>query len=707
MPDYLIEIGTEELPADHVPEAQERLKTLLSDGLKKANLAFEDISTLGTPRRITAIIKGLASVQPTIEKKEKGPKADSPAGAAAGFAKKFDLRVEDLIKEEIGGVSYYHANVTIKGREAPTVLQEVVPKAISQLSGERLMRWGTSSLKFSRPIRWLVSLLDNNVVPLELEGIQSGRESYGNRVLNPGKVTIDHPGKYVEALRNARVIVDPEERKQMIQKQVLETAKKVSGAPGRLKGGLLDEVINITEWPHAILGEFEKQYLDLPDTLIETVMVHHQRYFPVERTDSGNGKKKLLPYFIAVSNNDRKEAEPIIKQGNERVLRARLADGRFFYFDDQKTKLSERIDALAQLTFQEGLGSYLDKRDRLVHGARILSDSLNLDARIKVCLERTMELCKLDLVTNLVRELPELQGYVGSWYAEQEGQPPDVVNAVVSHYAPRSTDDQIPADDVGKYAALLDKLDNLVGLFALGRRPSGSSDPFALRRQAQGVVDILFGGMTDTTINVNALIDVFLTLLLPALEQKRGFDAQKTVADLRDFLIQRIRMRLQEDGFRREIIDAVTKFRDPLDNLPDALLRLKLLANLASNDDGLAFIRGGVRIGKILKPDSPQAVDPSSFTLDAEKNLWNSFQNEVVAVWEASGQFRLPDSEADYKQMAQLLAKLVKPIDQFFVDVMVNDEDQKKSETRHGLLRTIDRYYSSIADFTELQPLLP
>lgn len=708
MPDYLLEIGTEELPADHVPEAQERLKSLLGDALKKANLSFEDITTLGTPRRTTAIVKGLASVQPTLSKEEKGPKADAPAGAAAGFAKKFDLRPEDLVKKEVGGVMYYHASVTIKGKEAPAVLQEIVPRAISQLSGERLMRWGTSEMKFSRPIRWLVSLLDNNVVPLEIEGVKSGRETYGNRVLNPGTVTIEHPSKYVETLRGARVLVDPDERKELIEKQAQASARSVSGTPGRLKGSLLDEVINITEWPHAILGQFEKQYLDLPDTLIETVMVHHQRYFPVERTDgSGLGKNKLLPYFIAVSNNDRLEAEPIIKQGNERVLRARLADGRFFYFDDQKTKLSERVEALSQLTFQEGLGSYVDKRDRLVHSARILCDSLNLDARLKVCLERTMELCKLDLVTNLVRELPELQGYVGSWYAEEEGQPPDVVNAIVSHYAPRSTDDNIPPDDVGRYAGLLDKLDNLVGLFALGRRPSGSSDPFALRRQSQGLIDILFDGLPQTAINLNALIDVLLTLLHPALEKKRNYDAKKTMADLRDFLIQRIRMRLQEKGHRREIIEAVMQVHDPLESLPDALLRLQILEELAASDQGLDIIRGGVRIGKILKPDSPEAVDPGEFSLDAEKNLWESFQKEVVGVWESTGQFKQPTSEADYKQLTQLLSKLVKHIDLFFVDVMVNDENKKKRDTRHGMLRAINRYYASIADFTQLQPLLP
>ncbi len=707
MPDYLLEIGTEELPADHVPEAQERLKTLLSDGLKRANLGFEEIITLGTPRRTTAIVKGLSDVQPTVEKEEKGPKADAPAGAAAGFAKKFDLKVEDLVKKEVGGVSYYFASVTIKGKDAAAVLQEVVPQAISKLSGERLMRWGNYDLKFSRPIRWLVSLLDNQIVALEMEGVHAGRETYGNRVLNPGKVAIDHPSKYVEALRAARVLVDPEERKGVIEKQAVATAQKVKGTPGRLKSGLLDEVINITEWPHAILGEFEKQYLDLPDTLIETVMVHHQRYFPVESAGSGNGKSKLLPYFIAVSNNDRQEAEPIIKQGNERVLRARLADGRFFYFNDQKTKLTDRLGNLSNLTFQEGLGSYVDKRDRLMHMSRILSDSLNLDARIKVCLERTMELCKLDLVTDLVRELPELQGYVGSWYAEQESQPPDVVKAIASHYAPRSTDDEIPADDVGKYAALLDKLDNLVGLFALGRRPSGSSDPYALRRQAQGIVDILFDGMQATSINLNALMEVILTLLQPALEGKRGFEPQKTIADLREFLTQRIRMRLQEKGFKREIIDAVLQVQDPLADLPDTLVRCQILEDLTSNEDGLAIVRGGVRVGKILKPDSPEAVDPAAFTLDAEKNLWDAFQKEVVATWESGGQFRQPANAAEYKQLTALLGKLVKQIDQFFVDVMVNDEDKAKRDTRHGLLNAVNRYYVSIADFTKLQPLLP
>lgn len=709
MPDYLLEIGTEELPADHVPEAQERLKSLLGDGLKRANLDFEEIVTLGTPRRTTAIVKGLSGMQPTVEKEEKGPRADAPAGAAAGFAKKFDLKVEDLVKKEVGGVSYYFANVTVKGKEASFVLQEVVPKAISQLSGERLMRWGNYDLKFSRPIRWLVSLLDNQVVPLEMEGVHAGRETYGNRVLNPGKVVIDDPGKYVEALRAARVLVDPDERKEIIEKQAVATAEKVKGTPRRLKGSLLDEVINITEWPHAILGEFEKQYLDLPDTLIETVMVHHQRYFPVERTDGdgGNGGNKLLPYFIAVSNNDRKEAEPIIKQGNERVLRARLADGRFFYFDDQKTKLGDYVDQLGRLTFQEGLGSYLDKRDRLVHISRILSDSLNLDARIKVCLERTMELCKLDLVTNLVRELPELQGHVGSWYAEKESQPPDVVKAIASHYAPRSSDDQIPADDVGKYAALLDKLDNLVGLFALGKRPSGSSDPFALRRQSQGIVDILFDGTQGTAINLNALMEVILTLLQPAPQGKRSFDGQKTIADLREFLTQRMRMRLQEKGFKREIIDAVLQVQDPLENLPDTLVRCQILEELTGNEDGLSIVRGGVRVGKILKPDSPEAVDPAAFTLAAEKNLWDAFQSEVVSVWEKSGQFKQPASAAEYKELTQLLGKLVKQIDQFFVEVMVNDEDKQKRDTRHGLLNAVNRYYVSIADFTKLQPLLP
>ena len=714
MPDYLLEIGTEELPADQVPEAQERLKNLIADALKQANVRFDEVTTFGTPRRLTCVVHQIQPMQDTVEKKVAGPAVKASFDAAGGalpaavrFAEKHGLSVEGLARETVGGVEKLVANLTIKGQPVGEVLKEIVPAAIMQLSGERLMRWGNGDMKFSRPIRWMVSLLDSEEVPVSIEGLKSGRATYGNRVLAPGTITIKDTGEYVESLRKARVLADPNERQETIQKQVKAVAAGVSGRPRQLSGPLLEEVVNITEWPHAVLGQFENEYLDLPDKLIETIMIHHQRYFPVEKADATDAKKKLLPYFITVSNNDRKEAEPIIKQGNERVIRARLADGRFFYFDDQKTKLADRKAKLHELTFQEGLGSYQEKTARLMSAASILIDSLRLEARIAVCLEKAVELCKLDLVTGLVRELPELQGYVGSWYAENEGQPPDVVQAIASHYAPRSQHDEIPADTVGQFAALIDKLDNLVGLFALGRRPSGSSDPYALRRQAQGVVDILVDGLQAYPVNVSALVELILEPIQPLLAKKKGFEPGKTIADVKEFILQRLRVKLQERGYKREVIDAVLNAYDPLVNMANVVVRCEVVQQLLDRKEGTNIIRAGVRIENILGADSLHSVDPAKFEVPAEKTLWDSFQQQVVSVWESDGHFKQPNTVEEYLKMLDLLGGIAKPIDDFFENVMVNDPDTAKKNNRHGMLKLIDHYYSSVADFRKLQPLLP
>jgi glycyl-tRNA synthetase beta chain len=336
-----------------------------------------------------------------------------------------------------------------------------------------------------------------------------------------------------------------------------------------------------------------------------------------------------------------------------------------------------------------------------------LIDSLQLEPKIAIPLERCMELCKLDLVTNLVRELPELQGYVGSWYAEREGQPPEVVNALASHYAPRSQHDSMPADVVGRFAALIDKLDNIVGLFALGKKPSGSSDPFALRRQAQGVVDILMDGLTNYTVNASAMIETFLAEIESLLAKKKGFDANKTVADVRDFLLQRVRTKLMDRGHRREVIEAVLSTYDPLANLPDAITRCEVLQKLLSSNEGMNLVRAGVRVGNILKPESPSSVNPALFATDAEKDLWNAFQTSVVAKWESNGHFKQPATVSEYTSMLALLQALVGPVDVFFEKVMVNDEDVAKKNNRHGMLKNINHYFAALADFPKLQPLLP
>ncbi len=717
MADYLLEIGTEELPASAVAEARERLGKLLAEALASARLNFKDIRTYATPRRVACIVHDLAAIQPTTTKKVKGPPVQSgfdadgnPLPAAVGFARKHGIAPEELKREDVGGIEYLFANLTVEGLPAGQVLQQLVPTVVREISGERLMRWGDSDFRFLRPVRWLVSMLNGDEVLLSLDGIKSGRVSYGHRILSAGLLTLNDPGSYIEELRRGNVLVDPEERRKTIIQAVQKAAGAVSGSCRRLNEDLLDEVVNLTEWPQAILGEFSPEYLDLPEALIETVMVHHQRYFPVEKAGAGSGgRSALLPYFVAVADNDRQEARATIRRGYERVLRARLADGRFFYFDDQKVKLSERKGALAQLTFHERLGSYLDKQERMLKIARALSERLSLDPRLSVCLETTLELCKLDLVTNLVGELPELQGHVGSWYAEAEGKPPDVVTALASHYSPRSTHDTIPADTAGQFVAVIDKLDNLVGLFAQGKRPRGSSDPYVMRRQAQGLVDIIMDGLSQSyRLDLTRMMTDLLELYRPWLEKdKQAKDPEGGLADLREFLIGRVRLKLQESGYGRELIESVLLSKDPLADLGDVRTRLACLSDFLRADGGIDLIRAGVRVGNILEPGSPLEVDVALFEAEAESKLWERFNEQVVKVWQDSGQFRQPVCADDYRLLLSLVAVIGPDIDRLFDDVMVNDPDAKMRANRHGLLSCIDLYFKTVADFTKLQPLLP
>ncbi len=719
MPDYLLEIGTEELPAAHIPEAQSKIEELLNQELTAANLDFSSIKTYATPRRLAAIVAGLGEKQETVSKKIKGPPAKSAykdgvaTPAAEGFAKKHGLTVKELGTETMGKEDYLVANVTIEGKSAREVLSEIVPKVIARISGERLMRWADYDIKFSRPIRWIASLLDGEVVRFDLEGVTVSNRTFGHRILAPASIELNSADAYVGTLKKVCVMVDPEERKSAILQQVEFLSKKVSGKSKQLSGPLLSEVVNITEWPHAVIGDFSDEYLALPAMLLETIMVHHQRYFPVERentSDCGTSVKSnnLLPHFITVANNDSPSAQATIKQGNERVLKARLADGKFFFFDDQRLSLVQRAAELDHLTFQEGLGSYKDKVERLKRLAGKLTNQLRLDAKLSVCLERTMELCKLDLVTNLVRELPELQGFVGAWYCELAGEPAEVVRAISSHYSPRHTDDPIPSDTVGCFTALLDKIDHLAGLFALGKRPSGSSDPFALRRQAQGLVDILIDGVPQYPINLSLLLDQVVEEFRPVISRsKKNIDVASVRAELDDFIMQRLRGKLLDMKFGREIVDAVLANHDPLINLADVVVRLHCLDELVRSDSQLALVRAGVRVGNILSPDSPDQVDSAAFSEPVEEELWKEFTEKVKNRWESTGQFKTPSTKEEYDELLSLLKPLAPTIDKFFVAVLVNDPDATKKNLRHAMLKNIDKYFSTVARFSKLQPILP
>jgi glycyl-tRNA synthetase beta chain len=720
MANYLLELGVEELPAGFVPEVSARLVELLRSSLEQANLKFSSTASFATPRRLTVVVKDLAAEQEATVKKIKGPPVKTafsedgkPTPQATGFAAKHGLTVDKLAQENVSGTEFLFAEVTSPARKTQEVLPELVEKIIPQLSGERPMRWGSCDLKFNRPLRWVVSLLGSDVVPFDIAEITAGRTSYGHRILSPGVIEIKDADSYEATLEKAFVMVDGGKRRELIKKQVQEKATALGGVAQQVESSLLDEVTYLTEWPCALVGEFEQDYLALPPTLIETIMIHHQRYFPIEEKDGKNAgqglafKRKLLPYFVTITNNDREAAQAKIKQGNERVLRARLADGKFFFFDDRKTKLNDRKEALAKLTFQEGLGSYQDKTDRLSQLARTMCDSLKLDAKLKVCLERTTDLMKLDLVTNLVRELPELQGYVGSWYAESEGEPLDVAQAIASHYAPRSASDTIPGDKVGQLAAVLDKTDHLVGLFALGRRPTGSSDPYALRRNAQGVVDILIDGLTDVPVNLTMLIDTLLMCFEPLLVKNgKKLNLDQVNADLQEMLLQRLRGKLLDKHIGREAVEAVMASRDPLIDLQDVLVRARTIDHLIAGPGASELIRAGVRIANILKGSQPAAVDEKLLTEQAEKDLYAAFEKQVKANWARDGVFVAPKSEAEYQSLLDLLRTLTPSIEKFFEDIMVNAEDAAVKANRHALLANIDQYFKSVADFAKLQPVL-
>jgi glycyl-tRNA synthetase beta chain len=708
MSNYLLEIGTEELPANFLQEAEANLKEAIATSLAAEELDYKELITYSTPRRVAVLVKGVPESQRTVEKKQKGPPTDrsfdahgAPLPAALGFAQRNGVTVDQLVREKMGEIEYLVANLTITGKPASEVLAQIAPKAIKSLGGERMMRWGSGDLKFSRPIRWIVSLLDDQVVPFQLEALTADRISHGHRVLSKGPVKIAHADQYKAALLEAGVTVDRAERRSLIEKLVQEAALTVSGQPRKMNESLLEEVVNLTESPCAVVGGFAKEYLELPEKLIETIMVHHQRYFPIESRQQG--QNKLLPHFVTIANNTIASAHEKIRQGNERVLKARLADGRFFYFDDQKTPLAQRGEALAQLTFQEGLGSYRDKIERLNRAATVCAKQLQLSDTETKQLGRAIELCKADLVANLVRELPELQGFVGSWYAEREKEAPPIVAAIASHYSPRSTDDELPPDRLGKIVAVLDKFDTLAGGFLMGRKPSGSSDPYALRRQAQGLVDICTESTSDLQFNLSILTDQFLKVLSEKVTKpKLSLEAARL--EIVEFLLQRLKGKLLEEGYMREIVEAVTASRDSLANLADTRERCRALSKFTNSELGSVVLRAGVRVANIVADEKGSAPGLENVQLSEapEVALLSGFKTAVVEKWTTMPEVLSGGQYIAYLESFHPIAPL---IDDFFDKLMVNDPDPVKRTNRRSLLANINDRLRYVADFSKLKTL--
>lgn len=682
--DLLLEIGTEEVPAHAMPGILKQLKENAEKALTELRLEYESVRTLGTPRRTALLVSGLAERQPDVESERRGPSialafdADgNPSKAAQGFARGQKIDPKDLVQKD----GYVYAVVHEAGKGTEEILGTLLPDLVNGLNFPNNMRWGDLDYKFIRPLRWLVALYDEKVIEFTVADIKSGRNSRGHRFLGSEDFAFSKAAAYEQECEAQFVIVDQEKRRQLILAQIEEVAK-ANGGKAEINEDLLEEVIYLVEYPTALCGKFEDKYLKLPPEAVITPMRDHQRYFPVKTADG-----KLLPLFITIRNGGKEYLETV-QHGNERVLRARLADAQFFFDEDRKKSLEQHREKLKTVVFQEGLGTIYDKAGRLVKLAEKLCTMLGADAKATDLAKRAALLAKADLVTGMVCEFTELQGIMGREYALLDGEPAEVAQAIDEHYKPRFAGDSEPQSFVGAVVSIADKIDNLVATFSRGLIPTGSQDPFALRRQALGMVNLAI--KSQLKFSVSELVDCEMDLLGITEENKR-VEMQKNIAD---FLRLRLKNVLADAGIRYDIADAVLA---DADDILAVYQRGEAVAKAMTMDIGLGkAIQAFCRVGNLAAKAESAEVSEELFTTDAEKQLYSSFK---IAAEAGNYNFKIT---GDYIDAIKELAKLSAPIDSFFEAVLVMDKDEKIRNNRLALLKSIDELIGKVADFGKI-----
>ena len=674
----LLEIGTEEIPAHAMPGILNQLKTLAEKSFNEARIEFGKIQTLGTPRRLALLVSDVATNQADVETEKRGPSAKiafdkdgNPSKAAIGFARGQKVQPEDLIVRD----GYIYAVIREQGKSSAEIFKTLLPKIICDLNFPNNMRWGNLDFKFIRPLRWIVALFGAEIIPFEVANVKSGRTSRGHRFLSAGDFEIATAGDYVKACAANFVIVDQNERRDMIVKQINDVAENKNGV-AEITDDLLEEVLYLVEYPTALAGEFETKYLQLPAEAVITPMRDHQRYFPVKTADGA-----LKNLFITIRNGG-KEYLDIVQHGNERVLKARLEDAQFFFNEDRKKSLAAHRDKLKTVVFQEGLGTVYEKTERLVKLVEKISAMLDVDATNAI---RAAELSKADLVTGMVTEFTELQGVMGREYAKLDGENPEVCAAIDEHYMPRFAGDAQPKTTAGKILSLADKIDNIVATFSRGLVPTGSQDPFALRRQALGIVNLLSGARWS--LSISAVVELAMDLL--NITDKVG--REKIQQDVADFMRLRVKNVLS-NSTRYDVIDAVI---DDVDDVFAVTLKAAAVEQFLKTPDATKIIQSFVRVSNLAKKAETTELDAELFKLDAEKILYGAFAAIKVAADE------LVDKK-DFLGALDVLKKLSTPIDSFFDSVMVMDEDLTVRKNRLALLKSIDNLLAKIADFGKI-----
>lgn len=680
--DLLLEIGTEEVPAHFMPGILAQLKEKATAKFQEMRLDFDEVTTLGTPRRTALLVKNLAETQQGASSEYKGPstaiafdKDGNPTKAAIGFARGKKVDVADLVVKD----GYVYAVSSEEGKQTVELLPTLLKELVEGLNFPKNMRWGDLDFRFVRPLRWLVALYDEEVIDFTVANVTSGRVSRGHRFLSEGDFTINKASDYEQACKDAFIIVDQEKRRDIIKAQIEEIAKAHNGH-AEITEDLLEEVIYLVEYPTALCGTFEDKYLKLPKEAVMTPMRDHQRYFPV--LDDNNN---LLPLFITVRNGGDYCLDKV-QHGNERVLRARLADAQFFFDEDRKHSLYDYVEKLKTVVFQEGLGTIYDKANRLAELSAFIGEKVNAtEAEIKTT-KRAAILAKADLVSAMVCEFTELQGIMGREYALLDGEGQEVATAIYEHYMPRFAGDAEPASVAGRLVSLADKMDNIVATFSRGLVPTGSQDPFALRRQALGIVHTIIEA--NYTISISEIADKAMDLLNITDSEKRA-EIQKNVAE---FFTLRLKNVLGDNDVRYDIIDAVLENADEVaGTYAKACVTAQEIASGVLNDAIQAF----VRVGNISKKAENNVINEALFTLDEEKALYNTY---VVVAKDVETAL----NNKDYKTAIDKMQELTAPINNFFDNVMVMDKDEQIKNNRLALLKNIDTLIKSIADFGKI-----
>ncbi len=711
---FLLEVGTEELPASFVASALEQWRSRIPTSLSESFLTSESVELYGTPRRLAILIKGLPTQQPDRQEEVKGPSAQAafkdgkPTKAAEGFARSRNVDVSAFEIRSTDKGEFIFITQKISGRPTAEILKELIPQWIFGLEGKRFMRWGDGDLRFPRPIRWLVTLIDDAVLPITLvngsESFTSDRLSQGHRVLYPATLLIPHAAEYVASLKAASVEVDPALRKATITEQVKAAARTVGGYAS-ISPSLLEEVRDLVEFPSAVVGQFDPKFLELPTEVIITEMESHQRYFPVLKAE---GSSELLPYFITISNGDPTKAD-VISAGNERVIRARLSDGKYFFDLDRKQPLESYLPRLEKVTFQEDLGSVRDKVDRILTIACLIADQLQVTPAEKSIIERSALLCKADLVTQMVGEFPELQGVMGQKYATHSHESSAVATAIFEHYLPRGAGDRLPQTLAGQVVGLADRLDTLVGIFSLGMLPTGSSDPFALRRAANGIVNIVW--TANLSLNLSQLLQQVCEAVQQAAHQAahQKAKAASLQEQLQDFFLQRVRTLLQERGIDYDLVNAVLGENDAeytertLQDLLDVRDRALFLQSIRHNqtiDRIYETVNRASRLAIQGDLDTTQldpiaVVNPDLFKQPSEQALYEA----LIQLLPQTEEVR---SQRNYQQLVESLTQIAPTVSNFFdgaQSVMVMDADLEVRRNRLNLLGLLRNHARVLADF--------